>query len=230
VPPDPRAVLDESRGAVELADDVEVGPFAVLIGPLRIGPGSRIGASAVIGAHPKKRGALPRGCVTLGAFVAIGEHAVIDAATTDAGVTIDEHAMILPHVYVGHDARIGRQVTIAAHARLGGRVALHEGCNVGLGAALHQSCTLGAYAMVGMQAAVSRDVPPFGLARGVPARLRGLNRVGAARLDLSPEAIDRIRAHHAALREGILLTLDPEDPIDLHFARFVADSRRGCVH
>jgi len=224
-----RPELDESRGEIRIAPDVELGPHVVLIGPLSIGNGCRIGAFSVIGGPPKKRGAEPRGSVTLGANVLVGEHVVIDAGTTDLGVTLDDHVMILPHVYLGHDARIGQHVTIAAHARIGGRVAMHEGANVGLGAAIHQSCTLGAHAMIGMQAAVSRDVPPFAITRGIPARIRGINRVGANRLGLSNAEVTRIEAHHEALKRGHVLEGDRVPAIDAHFARFVTDARRGCT-
>ncbi|GAC1352350.1 MAG: hypothetical protein NVSMB1_14340 [Polyangiales bacterium] len=184
-----------------MAIGVEVDPFAILVGPLEIGEHARIGAFSVIGAPPKKRLSAACGTLRVGARVVIGESVIIDAGTTVAGASIEEATMILPHVYLGHDANVGRSVTIASHAQIGGRVTLQQGANVGLGAAIHQSVTIGAYAMVGMHAVVSRDVPPFALAKGMPARVFGLNRVACARLQLNATTLDRIAGFHHGVAE-----------------------------
>jgi UDP-2-acetamido-3-amino-2,3-dideoxy-glucuronate N-acetyltransferase len=48
-----------------------------------------------------------------------------------------------------------------------------RGATIGAGAVIVCGCTIGEYAMVGAGAVVTRDVPPFALVYGNPARQRG---------------------------------------------------------
>ena len=58
--------------------------------------------------------------------------------------------------------------------------------------------------MVSACAKVVKDVPPFMLADGVPAEIRGLNRVGMERAGFAPEQIDRVKAAYKILyRAGL---------------------------
>ena len=50
---------------------------------------------------------------------------------------------------------------------------LCEGCSIGAGAVVLGGLTVGAGAMVGAGAVVTRDVPPFAIVAGNPARIRG---------------------------------------------------------
>jgi acetyltransferase-like isoleucine patch superfamily enzyme len=51
---------------------------------------------------------------------------------------------------------------------------LMRGASIGAGAVVLPGVTVGAYALVGAGAVVTRDVPPFTLVRGNPARPSGL--------------------------------------------------------
>ena len=69
-------------------------------------------------------------------------------------------------------------------------------------------------AMVGMGAAVARDVPPFAKVLGVPLRLRGINAVGMRRAGLPVETIAAVEARYAAGRldlDGIPGIAGPAD-------------------
>jgi len=105
-------------------------------------------------------------------------------------------------VVVAHDMCLEDGVTIAAGANFGGYVVLGRGTNIGLGVAVHQRLVLGAYVMVGMNATVTRDIPPFALAYGTPARVVGANRVGMARAGFDPEEVELIDAHYRAAPGG----------------------------
>jgi UDP-2-acetamido-3-amino-2,3-dideoxy-glucuronate N-acetyltransferase len=50
---------------------------------------------------------------------------------------------------------------------------VRTGATIGAGATIGPGLEIGRYAMVGMAAVVTGDVPPHGLALGAPARLRG---------------------------------------------------------
>ncbi len=58
--------------------------------------------------------------------------------------------------------------------------------------------------MISACAKVVKDVPPFMLADGVPAEIRGLNRIGLERAGYGPEQLDRIRSAFKTLyRAGL---------------------------
>jgi acetyltransferase-like isoleucine patch superfamily enzyme/dTDP-4-dehydrorhamnose 3,5-epimerase-like enzyme len=67
---------------------------------------------------------------------------------------------------------------------------LRKGCSVGAGATVLGGVTVGAGAMVGAGAVVTRDVPPFAVVTGNPARIRGY--VGANRTQA--EGISEVEA------------------------------------
>jgi len=83
--------------------------------------------------------------------------------------------------YVAHDCVIGQGSVLSAGVLLGGRVVLEEGVTIGMGTTVHQRCHIGAYAMIGMQTPVNRDILPFATVAGSPARIIGFNRIGAER-------------------------------------------------
>ena len=63
----------------------------------------------------------------------------------------------------------------------GGHTTVLPWSTLGIQSSTHQHVTVGAFAMVGMHAAVIRDMPPCCKATGVPARITGVNTVGLER-------------------------------------------------
>ena len=72
--------------------------------------------------------------------------------------------------HLNHDVAVGDEVTVSGSAVVAGHVTIEDGANLGLGVTVHQRRTIGAGAMIGMQAAVTRDLPPYVVSAGVPAR------------------------------------------------------------
>ena len=60
-------------------------------------------------------------------------------------------------------------------------------------AGIHQFCTIGDHAMLSGGSMVVKDVPPYCIAQGDRARLRGLNTIGLQRSGFSKEQITDIR-------------------------------------
>ena len=59
--------------------------------------------------------------------------------------------------------------------------------------AVHQFCRLGRYAITGGCSKIVQDVPPFMIADGNPAKVRGINVVGLERSGFAPETIKAIK-------------------------------------
>ena len=66
-------------------------------------------------------------------------------------------------------------------------------------AGVHQFCRVGTHAMIGGCTKIVQDVPPFTIADGHPAQLRGLNIVGLQRRGFSEDAIRALKTAYKTL-------------------------------
>jgi UDP-N-acetylglucosamine acyltransferase len=200
---------------VRLGDGNLIGPFALITGDVTIGDDNWIGAGTVIGGNPEVRSFdHPRDRHgSTGAGVAIGSHNVLrEYAQIHQGLTktttIGDSAFIMNQAYIAHDGQIGDAVTVASSVLLAGHATVGAGANLGLGASVHQFRTVGAGAMVGMGSIVTRDVPPFALAYGSPATVRGANRVGLERSGVTADVVALV---HEAYLSGKAVNLERID-------------------
>ena len=111
----------------------------------------------------------------------VGEGTVMLAgvvATTD--VEIGAHVAVMPQATFTHDVRLDDFVTVGAGAGLAGTVQVREGAYLGSGCLILENRVIGPWALVGMGAIVTRDVPGGEVWAGTPARfLRSVERLGA---------------------------------------------------
>jgi UDP-N-acetylglucosamine acyltransferase len=114
--------------------------------------------------------------VTIGAESVLSGHVTVDAGT-DGPTVIGARAFIMKHVHIGHDVRIGDDVTIAPHASIGGRVTICDRVNIGMGAAIHPRVTIPEGCMIGMNAVITKrtELAPWRKYAGNPARDIGSN-------------------------------------------------------
>ena len=174
---------------VEFGDNNVVGPYTVVSGPARIGDGNWIGSHVAIGGPAERRDAPhPVGWddELVGAGVRIGDRNVIREFTTisqgyDKPTRIADDCYVMGRVFVGHDSMIAHGATITSGVQIGGHCEVWALANLGLGTVVHQRIRIGPCAMVGMGAVVCREVDPFVVAVGCPARATGVNEVGLRR-------------------------------------------------
>lgn len=185
---------------VELGVGVSVGPFAVLVGPSRIGDHVRIGPGAHVGGAPEIAtvrqndawdGDLDHFEVVVGDHTVLRDHVVIHHGSVRPTV-VGSGCQLFSRAYVAHDVHVGDRVTLSAGVSLGGHVTVRPGANLGLNVSVHQRRVVGALAMVGMGTPVVRDVPPFATVYGVPARVQGANRFGMERAGFRAEEIQAV--------------------------------------
>ena len=211
----------------ELADDVSVGPYAVIGADVRIGPGSSIGPHCVveghttigrdnrifqfasIGAEPQdKKYAGEPTRLEIGDRNTIREFVTINTGTVqDLGLTaLGDDNWIMAYVHIAHDCRIGNHTIIANATQLGGHVHLGDWVFLGGLSGVHQFVRVGAHAMTGFQTRLSQDLPPYVTAAGNPASATGINAEGLRRRDFSPERIAQVKQMHRLLyRQGLTL-------------------------
>ncbi|MEA3502229.1 MAG: hypothetical protein U9R47_05590 [Actinomycetota bacterium] len=104
--------------------------------------------------------------------VTIGNNVVACAyAGTSFGATINDHVHLYSYSFVGHDSLIDDFATVAAHSVVGARVTAEEGSHIGLNSTIRENVRIGRYAIIGMASAVLKDVEPFQIVGGNPARV-----------------------------------------------------------
>jgi sugar O-acyltransferase (sialic acid O-acetyltransferase NeuD family) len=113
--------------------------------------------------HP--RAEVPGSC-TVGAGSILLAGVVL---TADAHV--GRHVAVMPNAVLTHDDVVEDYVSICASVALAGCVRVREGAYLGQGCLVREGLTVGAWSVVGMGAAVTRDVGDAQVWAGVPARL-----------------------------------------------------------
>jgi UDP-N-acetylglucosamine acyltransferase len=192
----PHAVI---RDACRLIAHVHVG------GHTTIGPRTTLYPFASVGTPPqsvKYRGGPTR--LLIGADCDIREGVTMNTGTEDdRGVTeVGDRCCLMVGSHVGHDCKVGSDVTFANNVVLGGHVTIGDYVVFGGQAAVRQFVRIGEGAMVVGLSGVRADVIPFGLVQGPLADLIGLNVVGMRRRGSSKADIHRLRRAYQALFFG----------------------------
>ncbi|MFK7739369.1 MAG: acyl-ACP--UDP-N-acetylglucosamine O-acyltransferase [Planctomycetota bacterium] len=210
----PSAVVDPSA---QLAPDVRVGAFSIVEPGVQIERGSTVAEHAIVrsgvrlgvdcvvdsfvvlGGQPQMRGSgLLQRNVRIGDRSILREGVTVGQPVKDGGETVvGADCYLMANSHVGHDCRVGDAVTLANNVMLAGHVAVGGGSFLGGGAGIHQFVRVGRLAMVGGNASISYDVPPFAMA-AERNEIRGLNFVGLRRQRISHDVLaDLKRAYHA---------------------------------
>lgn len=207
----PSAIV--SREA-SLADDVVIGPFTLVEGPVRIESGVRLHSHVVVTGHTT----IGPGCevfpfasighppqdmkysgepseLRIGANNRIREHVTMNPGTRGGGMVTrtGEGCLFMVGAHVAHDCTIGNHVIMANNATLGGHVAVEDHVVLGGLSAIHQFVRIGMHAMIGGMSGVENDVIPYGMVLGDRARLHGLNLIGLRRRGFERNDIDTLR-------------------------------------
>lgn len=199
----PRAFVGDG---VSLGSGVTVGPNAVLLGPMTIGDRVWIGPGAVLGTPPEIS-TLPQNSAWDGDLqhhgVVIDDDVVIrELVTVGQGshrpTRIGSGSWLLNTSYVAHDVQLGAAVTLSAGARVGGHAVIGDHVTLGLNAAVHQRLKIGAGTMIGMTAAVTRDVLAFSTVYGSPPRRHGLNAYVLRKLGVADDVIEDLAKRFAS--------------------------------
>jgi len=214
----PSAVIEE--GAV-LGDNVSVGPFAYIGPKVRIGDNTTVASHAVIegdttiGKHNRifshsAVGTIPQDLkydgepvqLIIGDNNTIREFTLLNPGTKGGGsvTKIGNDNLLMGYVHLGHDVIMGDHCILANGATLAGHVELGNHVVIGGLTPVHQFVHIGDYAMIGGASALAQDIPPFCLAEGNRANLRGLNLTGLRR-QVSREEINALKVAYRELFE-----------------------------
>ncbi|OGS17822.1 MAG: acyl-[acyl-carrier-protein]--UDP-N-acetylglucosamine O-acyltransferase [Elusimicrobia bacterium RIFOXYA2_FULL_50_26] len=240
--------------SAHIADDVEIGPYAVIgdgtviakgctVGPhalvefTEIGENCRIHGHAAVGTPPqdlKYKG--ERTKLILGAGTTVREFAQLNRGTEASGRTIiGNDCLIMAFAHVAHDCIIGNNVIIVNSTAIGGHAEIGDNAVLGGLAAVHQFTRVGKLAMVGGGTMVTLDIMPFAQAQGDRAKLFGLNLVGLKRKGFAPNVIEEIKSAYRILFTSGLPQDEALDQLEAtgpgkevrEMIEFIHNSKRG---
>jgi len=242
---------------VKIGKDVEIGPFCVVENGVEIGSGCRLENRAtikkgsilgennticegvVIGGMPQHI-AIPEICgnIVIGNGNMFRENATVHRSMKESGTTlIGDNNMFMVNAHIAHDCRIGDNVVIVNNVMLAGHVCVEDRAILSGAAAVHQYSRIGTLAMVGGQAHVTQDVPPFMIVDGLSSRIVGLNMIGLRRAGYPIEEIKQLKAAYRMLYRSelpwqeILKTLDETFTVGpaQKLTQFLTSSTRGIL-
>jgi UDP-N-acetylglucosamine acyltransferase len=243
--------------AAQVGPDVQIGPFCIVEPTAMIGPGCVLESRVVV----KERtslgadnhvfdgvvlGGLPQhvhvpaqpGRVVIGSGNTIRENVTVHRAlVSDHATVVGDHCLLMVGVHVAHDCRLGNHVIMANNAMLAGHVHVDDRAYISGAAGVHQFCRVGTFAMVGGQAHLVQDVPPYVTIDGMSSLVVGLNKIGLRRAGYDQTAIRELMAAYRVIyRSGLpwaelleqLRTAFPVGPAAL-FYEFLSTTARGIV-
>lgn len=167
---------------VELGEGCEVGPWVLLTGWTRVGRRNRFHAGAVIGDLPQDlRFKGEETWVEIGDDNVFREHATIHRGNKPEEPTrIGNHCFLMANSHVGHNAILGDGVILANGALVAGHAEIGDKAFISGNCLIHQFTRVGPLALMQGGAAISKDLPPFTIARG-DNHICGLNTIGLRR-------------------------------------------------
>lgn len=247
------AIIED--GAI-IGDDVTVGAYSIIGANVKIGNGTSIGSHTVIEGKTTigennqifshaALGTIPQDLkfdgedveLIIGNNNKIREFTLFNPGTKGGGsiTKIGDNNLFMGYTHVAHDVIVGNNCVFANVATLAGHVEIDDYVVVGGLTPVHQFCKIGSHAMIGGGSVLTQDIPPFCLAEGNRASLRGLNLNGLRRRFSDRADIDAIRKAYKAIFESgnpigdvaqeLIQSSDNEHV--LAFANFVINTKRG---
>ena len=197
------AVIDAE---VELGAACVVGPHVYLTGVTKIGSGNKFHAGSVIGDTPqdlKYQDEPTR--LEIGENNVFREHVTVHRSNKPAEATvIGSHNLFMAGAHVAHNCVIGSHTIFANGATLGGHVTVQDRAFLSGNCLVHQFCRIGTLAIMQGGSAISKDLPPFTVARGDNG-ICGLNTIGLRRAGFSTaDRLELKQLYHLLFRSGKL--------------------------
>ncbi|MCU0873974.1 MAG: acyl-ACP--UDP-N-acetylglucosamine O-acyltransferase [Pirellulaceae bacterium] len=250
----PTAVVDPQA---EIAANVSIGPYCVVESGAAVGEGcslashvviktgtqlgrnNSVSEGAVLGGRPQHlRAGEQVGKLRIGEGNMIREHVTIHCGLgANDWTEVGSHNLIMVNAHVAHDCHVGSNVVLTNNVMIAGHVSVGDRAYVSGAVGIHQFCRIGQLAMVGGQAHLNRDVPPFVTVDGLSSHVVGLNTVGLRRNGFrEPEVLQLKAAYRIIYRSGlawrqVLETLQQDFPTGpaAAFYEFLSQSRRGIM-
>ena len=207
----PKAVIDPSA---KLEEGVTVEPVAVIGKDVKIGSGTWVGSHAVIqgptniGKNNKiyqfssigeeSQDKKYQGELTI---LEIGDNNIFREGCTvhrgtahgNSATIIGNNNLFMVNTHVAHDCIVGNHVIFSNGASIAGHVVVKDHANLSGFVGVNQFCTIGEYSFAAGASIIIKDVMPFIIVSGHPAKTYGVNIVGLERNNFDPNIIKIIK-------------------------------------
>jgi UDP-N-acetylglucosamine acyltransferase len=251
----PTAIVDPKA---ELSAETIVGPYCIvgsevvlgegcwlqhhvtICGPVRAGAKNKFYAYCSIGQQTQdlKYAGEPT-YLEIGDENTFREFCTVNRSTKADGKTrVGNRGNFLAYSHIGHDCTVGDSVVFSNNGTLAGHVEVGDHAVMGGLTAVHQFCRIGRFAITGGCSKIVQDVPPFLIADGNPAEIRGVNLIGLERAGFTPESIKAIKEAFRLIYRSKLNTrqaiesvrkqIGPREEIT-QLIEFIEKSARGIV-
>ena len=234
---DPMAYIGEN---CIIGDYAKIGFGAVVEKYTTVGENTVISANAHVGGDPQDisyNGEETK--LEIGRSCVVREFSTIHRGSSsgDRVTKIGDNCYIMSYGHIGHDCKIGDNVIITSYSGISGHVEVGDYAVISGFTAIHQFVRIGRLSMVGGMSKIVKDVPPYTLVDGNPARIKGLNIVGLKRRGISPGVISSLKKALSYYMDKKLLHREAVDKIHeleqneelAEFERFLLESQRGVT-
>ena len=251
----PMAIIEDGA---EVHESVTVGPFSIIesgavvgegciiesnariYSPTRMGKNNKVSHGAVLGCEPQDLSYTPEKSkpLVIGDDNTFREHVNISRGVkTDDGTVIGNGNYFMSEFHAGHDSIFGDNNIVAGSTILSGHVEVGNHTFISGLTGVHQFCRIGDYAMVGGCSRLPKDVPPYAMVEGNPARVIGLNSVGLRRAGFNAEARKVIKRTYQTIYHSGLnisqaleqLKQQPQEAETTLIIEFFEQSERGVT-
>lgn len=223
---------------VIIGDNTVIDSHTLIEGRTTIGKNNHIFSHASIGTIPqdlKFEGEDVE--LIIGDNNKIREYTLFNPGTIGGGgkTVIGNNNFFMGYVHVAHDCIIGNNCIFANAVTFAGHVECDDYTVIGGMVPIHQFCKIGTGAMVGGGSVITQDIPPYCLAEGNRAKVKGLNLVGLRRRFENMDDIDELkRAYKQLFRSGESIKDTAESLIksndNIHvnkLCEFILNTKRG---
>lgn len=242
----------------EIGNNVEIGPFTIIEDKVKIGDNCCIGAHVTLAAgtilskdvkifNGAVLGTVPQDLkfsgeettLEIGERTVIREYAFLNRGTKYSYKTvIGKDCFIMAFVHVAHDCVVGDGCILANGTQIAGHCSVDRNTILSGHVLMHQFTQVGSYCMIEGGAKIKRDIPPYLMIAGEPARFSGLNKIGLKRRGYTDEEIQILSdAYRTVYRSGIT-TVEAIDKLEADYknnekvaviTEFLKRSKRGIV-
>jgi UDP-N-acetylglucosamine acyltransferase len=199
--------------SAKIGEDAEIGPFCLVGEHVSIGARSKLLSNVVVNGYTSigeestiypfctigfpsqdRKSAGERSYTKIGDRTTLREYVSIHRATGEEEVTsVGDDCLLLAYVHIAHNCIVGNGVTMSNLTQLAGHVVVEDHATFGGVSGTHQFVRVGRFSFVGGMTKLTRDVPPFFLVEGNPARVYGLNSVGLRRAGFAADELSELK-------------------------------------
>ena len=162
---------------VVIGEHCQVGPNAVIHGPVVLGDRSRVDAGAVIGAEAFQTSSrlgdyvelTHAGSVAIGADCHIYSNATIVRGVFRSATIIGDRSQIGNGAFISHQCQLGTNVFVGHNATVNGRVVIGNDAWIGPGSVVSNSLHIGSGASVALGSTVMQNLADGQRVSGLPA-------------------------------------------------------------